>query len=495
MTLSSSTPNLSNNRSSSTTSSTPWYELYNPEAHQSFRRREWPPPEPLRRQKSSKTDQRQRPWVMPLASSLDQFNSSRPLQAVRNARTLGSMTLPPLKRKYDVGDRDDGEGRDDEEERSEPATDNPTTEDHIPKSLLGNSNKELVVEDGNDEMIYFDENGLPRKSKQVIEEEEASMAQFEKAPRRQHFYALMDLSHEAHRERLHSSWTLIKNAFRKRPPVGVLVEKELILMLQKECQVSLSSDQLHSLMRQLPPELKLPNAYMSYYEFLEYFGELQEDGTVVEPKGVKQKTIDSDDVQRELTDLGIISVEEEEKVIQKEPTIPFKNMTVRLEGNGHRIDRMKLVEIHETNSSEVDASTATRFSTRVATEWDAYKAENDNEDDNEDDTGHQIDLSLNEVRHMSATFIQAATRGMLARKRTRIRRAMALCLRHDQAALRTIVRIWGEYTRNCWLLRKTCRRPLHRWWRYVNRLMRYRLVFRTCFWSFYVWRKMTSDTM
>ena len=481
---------------------------------------------------------------MPLASTMHHDTSNRSIQAVRNARSLG--TLPPL-----VGNRGNTTSLDttsltpnQEDDPTQDVPDDPaldtvdtlatldTHNDHVPDSFfaddaLGTTDPVKVPPDPTQEhnMIFFNVDGLPTKNDKIkqkddVEEEEdyttvSVMAQFETAPRRQHLYALMDLSHEAHRERLHTSWSLIKNAFRARPPQGVRVEPDLRIMLREECQVTLSDDQLTSLMRQLPSELRQPHACMSYYEFLEFFGALQPDGTVVEPRVEQHQNPGNQGNQgnqgKNSTTNGTTNGTTQNASDDGWATPPGQNSTtasLEEEGKRGRLD-VPVPPHHEEATEEAaeeaakHASTATRFSTRVATEWDAYKAENnidtvesnqpnDQDDDQDDAISHHIDLSLEEVRSLSATCIQSATRGMLARKSTRLRRALALCMRHSEAILRTIVRVWAEYTRARWKVRVTCRRPLHRWLRYIRRLRQHRLTFRVCYWSFYVWRRTTN---
>ena len=511
--------------SSSSSLSQPWYTLNNPEAHVSFRQREWPPPTEHARD-SFDDDFGSRPWVMPLASSMQPSTINPSLLAVRNARSLGDLSqnitlLPPLQvagiseaersrqEEADVADEEYDNFKSERDDADQPQTSRSTKKinniDHVPTDFFTTEPNTNLEQHQDENILFFGENGLPTKSKLIASSSSSfsssssltPMIQFERAPRRPHLYALMDLSHEAHRSRLHAVWSYIKAAFRSRPPQGVQVETELLPMLLNECYVPLSKDQLVSLMRQLPTELRRSNAYMTYYDFLEYFGELQKDGTVIEPEPVPINKSKSSQQQHHVT--------------TDTHNTPFDGELATHQGNTreehHVIHEGKLDHLpkHHVVTQDEDEvlGLGSRHSTRIAMEWDAYKAENelgkdfnDNGNDNdieELDARHEIDLSLEEVKQFSVITIQSNVRGYMGRKSAKLRRALALCLRHELATLRTVVREWHAHTAQKWMLRDYCKRPLHQWSRYVGRLQRHRYYFQHCFWIFYTWRKDTAS--
>ena len=541
---------------------TPWYELHNPEAHGSLRARNWPPPHATEDARDSYDDMwSQRPFVMPLASTMDQSSMSHSLSVVRNARSLGDLTLPPaerprlppLKRGGGGGGsitREGSQQEDDQDDQNHLNNGDAETDrvkndshQHVPDNFFQvpepqdertdvcekeeeeeEEQKRIAARElaaSEEKMLYFGANGLPMTSKLISSSSSASSSvQFERAPRRPHLYALMDLSHENHRERIHSKWDVIKQSFRARPPHGVHVANELLPMLVEECHVPLTTEQLTSLLRQLPTELRSANAYITYYEFLEYFGSLQKDGTVIEPdpsssmkRGKEEKEEWEEEENEELE-------KEEKKRSNGIHTTTTPALHIPLHSGATSLSNKEMVVSGEeeiNNNVELTTVAATRHSTRIAMEWDTFKGDNEMEDDNnnkeEDDdnstatttteTGgagggeefhvssskHHIDQSLDEVRHLSACVVQSVMRGVLSRKRERIRKAMALCLRHEYAMLRTVVKTWGAHTSRLWLLRSNCSRPLHQWRRYCRRLREHRFIFRCTFWPFYIWRK------
>ena len=597
---------LSSSSSASVSASQPWYHLPNPEAHQSFRQQQWPPPRSTQHIRDSHDEEwGNRPWVMPLASSMNPSTTNQSLLAVRNARSLGDLSqnvtlLPPITstilhenqqtqsqsqhqqnntKHNQHGDSNQEPNQNQNQEQTGQQTPetiddlddaletrdhilhgekhDDTNIDHVPENFFTTKPTQESIDDIRSEqeqqnyeqdkgMIFFDDNGLPTTSKMIRNTSDIPLVQFERAPRRPHLYALMDLSHEAHRIRLHQKWNLIKNAFVQRPPQGMSVG-ELIPMLLNECQVPLSQDQLISLTRQLPNEFHQQHSLITYYDFLEYFGELQSDGTIVEPLVTsiqieKQKNhvavmsetgtsspFDGELAQHDLsrTDNGHTGHTGHLSTLPKHHLDSEENI-VKEEGKG--------IETTE-DAEEIDISNNTsRNSTRIAMEWDAYKAEqnitdgangtgstnrtpgmndinsthsdinltrislrdkqelNDHEDEDAIDVvRNHINLSIQEIQMLSCILIQSNMRGYLARKGTRLRRALALCMRHELATLRTVVRTWHQYTAKKWKLKKTCSRVLHQWKRYVQRLHRHRYIFQHLFWIFYIWRKDTAS--
>ena len=364
--------------------------------------------------------------------------------------------------------------------------------------------------------------GLRRGSPDVAPTSPTSPVYFQRAPRRPHFYALMDLSHEAHRERLHKVWPTIKAEFRRYPPHGVLVETELVPMLLR-CGTSLSKEQLLSLVRQLPSEMHVKGARIAYFIFLEFFGLLEKDGTVVEPLPQKTKEPGESEELRKKSEGQWEEIPFSDIPVPDDGVFPSepKDYNRAVDGgNGISTARAKLPdEIEDSDQADkanqalssaapegVSAATASRFSTRVAMEWDSFKDEIgegrligdsntqtdvDVADENAAES-HAIDLSLDEVRFLSAAAIQSAARGYVVRRKSRLRRALALCRKNQDATLRVVVRSWGDYTNRMNTLRDICRRPLHRLRRYMRGLARHRFMMTHCFWSFYVWRRYSA---
>ena len=113
---------------------------------------------------------------------------------------------------------------------------------------------------------------------------------FEKSELRENLLKLQDIAFDGFRERIQKKWHIFKNQFLTSHLRGLSLWRDFSAMIiNSDCGITHA--QLESMLKVLPQRFQNKKARLRYFEFVEYFGVLQENGMVTEPRSVHNESV------------------------------------------------------------------------------------------------------------------------------------------------------------------------------------------------------------
>ena len=356
---------------------------------------------------------------------------------------------------------------------------------------------------------------------------------------RESFSALQSNNFDAFRIAVHKQWSQIKERFLSGELRGLTVKKEFLEVLVRHTG-GYSLDFITSILKHLPPKFQDLNSRIRYYEFVEYFGVLNDNGLAQEP--ITADTVNSESLNVSDTDTQDV------RVVQKNPfpaVVEIENVSIPVcehddacihdkagadmieevvteisdnqtleeailvplgeaeiqderKDNVHETECFPdiVVDSQETNTTGLENDHVGRHGARIARGWQKYEhvetAEKVVPSMTMGERSDSMDVAISLTRQYSAVLVQAAARGFIVRQRNKVRKALAHFMRREDGVKRIVLHAVGRYCSRLVNVREYCTRQLHKWNRYCRRLKRHKRTFRVCYWLFYTWRKTTE---
>jgi hypothetical protein len=369
---------------------------------------------------------------------------------------------------------------------------------------------------------------------------------------------LREIGFEEFRKEVHRHWQRIKEHFLRRNVDGVYVWKDFLAVLQKHCR-NISGKTVIELLLALPGKFQREDATIRYDEFVEYFGHLSESGLVIEPDVMpetarsEQGREDDPDEQksegeeegealpyalddtlkigkcegRSIVVVGETRGEEATKEFSQEvltdPTEPGPpsgsapdekllraDIADKESGGddpGSDVEGVDAADAPADRNGNEMMESPSRHHARIAKSFIKYEqndasAAGEGGPPGEDDAENRLNnldkamkKSIDYTSNCAAVMVQASTRGFLARKREKLRRALSHYVQREERARRNLFVTLKKYVRRIVDVRYSCRRQLYKWRRYTGRMKRHRTTFRICFWPFRTWRLATEEVI
>ena len=139
-----------------------------------------------------------------------------------------------------------------------------------------------------------------------------STGMFEKSELRENLLKLQDIAFDGFRERIHKKWDVFKTEFLTSHLRGLSVWQEIpVMIIRSGCGVTHA--QLESMLKVLPERFQNKRARLRYFEFVEYFGVLHENGMVSEPEPIV--IVEDEEEEKEVKTSNKEEASDEESVV------------------------------------------------------------------------------------------------------------------------------------------------------------------------------------